>query len=182
MLREKVFEKDNFSSLYHKKNKWVDIKGLEKKIISHNLFELVQNAYKNIGGHFEIKSPEDLMKFQFIKAKDIDSDPEADIMQIYKKTQYGLKSIVAGQDGSAQSKRELLDDKAKELFKKGFYAEVSEKLAEILLNKYHVPYVDNKEEVEKILNKKVDWIGDGWYVRNVSGAGNHRKILVGRPK
>ena len=103
------------------------------------------------------------------------------MMKVYKKTQHGLKSIVSGQDNSPQAKKELLDNKAKELFKKGFYAEVSDKLAEILLNKYHVPYVDNKEKVEEILNKKVKWIGDGWYERNVSGSGNHKKILVGRP-
>ena len=102
-------------------------------------------------------------------------------MQIYKKTQYGLKSIVAGQDGSSEAKKDLLDNTAKEMFRKGFYAEVSDKLAEILLNKYHVPYVDNKEEVEQILRKPVKWIGDGWYERNISGVGNHKKILVGRP-
>ena len=62
MLKNKIYESDRaetFNDLYHKKNKWVDIKGLEKKLLAHNLFELVQNGYKDIGGHFEIKSPDD---------------------------------------------------------------------------------------------------------------------------
>ncbi len=184
MLKDKIFETDRaetFNDLYHKKNKWVDIKGLEKKLLAQNLFDLVDNAYRSIGGHFEIKSPEDLENFQFIKAEDLDHDPDADTMSMYKKTHSGVKFVGAGQDGSSEAKKDLLDNTAKEMFRKGFYAEVSDKLAEILLNKYHVPYVDNKEEVEQILRKPVKWIGDGWYERNISGVGNHKKILVGRP-
>jgi hypothetical protein len=182
LLRRILESEDDFNSLYHKKNKWVDIQGLEKKILSKNLFDLVQHAYKDIGGHFEIKSPDDLLQYQFIKAEDVDDDPEADVMQVYKKTPAGIKSIVAGQDGSSEAKRELLSTQAKNLFKPGVYSEVSGKLAEIYLNKFKVPFVNSKEEVEEILRKPVKWIGDGWYERNVSGAGNHKKILVGRPK
>jgi DNA polymerase III epsilon subunit-like protein len=55
---------------------------------------------------------------------------------------------------------------------------------------YHAPFVDNKEDVEKTLNKKVRWLGkhpegkypgyDGWYSRDIGG---HRemKILLGNP-
>lgn len=60
MLKDKIFETDRaetFNDLYHKKNKWVDIKGLEKKLLAQNLFDLVDNAYRSIGGHFEIKAP-----------------------------------------------------------------------------------------------------------------------------
>lgn len=184
MLKNRIYESNSaetFNDLYHKKNKWIDIKGLEKKILAQNLFDLVQNAYKPIGGHFEIKSPEDLLQYQFIKAEDLDSDPDADVMSMYKKTSSGIKYIGGGQDGDPDSKKQMLIDVGKTLFKKGYYAEVSDKLAEILLNKFNVPYVDNKEEVERILRKPVKWIGDGWYERNVSGAGNHKKILVGRP-
>lgn len=184
MLKDKIYEADRaktFNDLYQKKNKWIDIKGLEKKLLAQNLFDLVQNAYRSIGGHFEIQSPDDLSNIPFVKANDIDKDPEADTMSMYKKTPAGTKFIGGGQDGSQEAKKDLLDDTAKDMFKKGFYAEVSDKLAEILLNKYHVPYVNSKEEVEEILRKPVKWIGDGWYSRNVSGHREHNKILVGRP-
>jgi hypothetical protein len=91
LLRRILESEDDFNSLYHKKNKWVDIQGLEKKILSKNLFDLVQHAYKDIGGHFEIKSPDDLLQYQFIKAEDVDDDPEADVMQVYKKNSCGNK-------------------------------------------------------------------------------------------
>ena len=73
----------------------------------------------------------------------------------------------------------------------GFYGEVSGKLAAILMGKYGVPFVDNKEAVEKILNKEIEWNGknpedasakgNGWYTRSIGG-NKHAKILLGKPK
>jgi hypothetical protein len=72
--------------------------------------------------------------------------------------------------------------------KQGFYCEVSGKLAEILIDKYRVPIVEDEAEVEKVLAKPIKWIGklegkpgNGWYERPIGGY-KHNKILVGRPK
>ena len=149
ILRRILENEDTFNSLYHKKNKWIEIEGIEKKILSRI---------------------------------DLDDDNYSDVVKLSKMTKYGEKSLASGSDGNTESKRELLRMKAKELFHRGHYAEVSGKFAEILLNKFNVPYVNNKQDVETVLNKDVEWIGDGWYKRNISGAGNHKKILVGIPK
>lgn len=40
MLKDKIYEADRaktFNDLYQKKNKWIDIKGLEKKLLAQNL-------------------------------------------------------------------------------------------------------------------------------------------------
>ena len=58
--------------------------------------------------------------------------------------------------------------------------------------KYHnVPFVNNQEDVEKVLGKTVEWTGphpegkypgyDGWYIRKIGGEHADMKILVGRP-
>ena len=65
---------------------------------------------------------------------------------------------------------------------------VSGKIAEILLNNYDVPVVTDVNIIEKVIGKKVEFIGtkegmpgNGWYTR-VLGGHNHDKILLGRPK
>jgi hypothetical protein len=70
----------------------------------------------------------------------------------------------------------------------GNYIEVSEKISETLLNS-GVPYVNNAEDVTKVLGKKIEWVGaseeydyaDGWYIRRVGGLKAIEKILVGKP-
>ena len=121
------------------------------------------------------------MNFPIVRAIDLDKDNESDIVQISRPTKYGEKSLASGTDGEQKSKQELLKKKAKDLFIKGHYIEVSGKMADILLNKFNVPFVEDKDKVEKVLDKKIEWVGDGWYIRNIAGD-NHKKILVGIPK
>ena len=78
----------------------------------------------------------------------------------------------------------------------GDIAEMSGKIAHIMITRYGVPAVTSKEQVESMLGKSVDWVGGhpeekyasrygpdyaGWYTRGISGAagGAHMKILLG---
>ena len=50
---------------------------------------------------------------------------------------------------------------------------------------FKVPIITNQNDVEKILNKKVKWIGeynghDGWYEREIAGS-FYKKFLIGNP-
>lgn len=173
-----------FKDITHgKKNKWVVLSNKQKNSIATNLFELVRDAYAPIGGHFEIQSVKDIIDNNFyFKAIDVDDDPLADALMIFKKTDFGKKNIAVGQDGSKEGKKALLEKYDKQYHQKGYYTEVSGKLSEILLNKFHVPFVNDKALVEQVIGKEVDWIGNGWYKRNVSGVGTHEKIMVGLPK
>ena len=78
----------------------------------------------------------------------------------------------------------------KKLNTPGNYAEVSDAIMHILLTRYGVPSIDDQETVEKILGKKVEWIGansegkypehNGFYARDIGGK-KHIKILLGKP-
>lgn len=181
-----------------KRNKWqkIDVKKIDftdKEKLSSEFFDLINTAYSAIGGHANFKSSSDIFSdkdLDFWQGIDLHQTPELDLIIFGKETKYGIKLTGVGHDGSKISKTEYLEDKAKKLTSKGYYNEVSGKLSEILLNKYKIPSVDNQEDVEKVLGKKVKWYGvhptedlpgKGWYSREIGGH-EHIKILLGKPK
>lgn len=195
---EKIYER-TFQEIYQAKNKWRKINPEEKEELKKNFYNLIQIAYAPVGGHVKVRDEEDILKnieWNAWVAVDIDDDPEADVVSFGKKTRHGIKLAGAGHDGEKQSKREYLDTRGEMLKKRGFFIEVSGKIAQILLKKYKVPYVDNPKKVEEVIGKKVEWAGlhpegkeedptesKGWYGRRIGKEGEyHYKILVGRPK
>jgi hypothetical protein len=111
-----------------------------------------------------------------------------DIIMFGQKTKYGIKYSGVGHDGSGAAKRTYISARGSELKKLGYYIEVSGKIAEILLNKYDVPVITDLDTIEKVIGKRVNFIGikkgvpgNGWYSRTIGGA-THDKILLGRPK
>ena len=178
--------------LHTQRNQWVKINPKDHPELADEFFDLIHTAYSEIGGHVKIKTPEDVFAdplWTYWKGIDLHGDPDVDLIVMGEKTKFGLKYTGVGHDGTADSKKEYMNNRGADLKKKGFYAEVSGKLASILIKKYGVPVVDKKEEVEKVLGKEVDWKGrpgesdmpgDGWYVRVIGGQ-KHEKILVGKP-
>ena len=67
------------------------------------------------------------------------------------------------------------------LKKKGYYVEVSGRMYDILKAKgAHV--VADEDTVKKVLQgKKIKWIGDGWYERDIKGT-RKKKVMMGHPK
>ncbi len=176
------------------KNKWVKISGSQRKDYAKNLLDLINNSYKEIGGHFKVKDISDIInnsEYDVWYGIDLDNDDDFEATSFGKSTPSGIKSGGMGQDGSSEAKKNVLDYKSKELHKKGYYSEMSGKISEIMLMKYNCPYVNNQEKVEKILGKKVEWFGEhpkglcpgknGWYKRKVAGHEEY-KIMVGMPK
>ena len=103
-----------------------------------------------------------------------------------------VKLGVVGHDGSPAAIQKYLDETAKQLLSGGM-AEMSGKIAHIMITRHGVPAVQSKEEVEALLGKPVKWIGrhpepkyanrygdgyEGWYSRDIGGAA-HMKILLG---
>lgn len=176
----------------HKKNQWVEINPADYEDLKDDFFELVKIAYESIGGNLQVKKPADLFDqgISVFKAVDVDGDKDFDVMKGYKETPYGKKSILMGRDESKEAKKSYLDKMGEELNKKGYYVEVSHKLAEILMNKYHVHVVTNPKAIETVLGKHIEFhgehptdknaTGNGWYTRKI-GDNNAVKILVGRP-
>lgn len=161
--------------------------------LASELFDLISIAYAEIGGHTKIKTPDDVFSdpdWNFWEGVDIHGSRDFDIVMFGQKTKYGIKYSGVGHDGTKDAKRSYLESRGKELHKLGYYIEVSGKIAEIFMNKYRCPIVEDEETVVKVLGKQVQWIGkssdpertgNGWYLRNIGGH-PHEKILIGRPK
>ena len=163
--------------------------------LASEFYDLIQTAYAEIGGHVKIKTPNDIFSdpdWNWWAGADLHGTKDFDILMFGQKTKFGVKFSGVGHDGTSDAKRFYIDARGRDLQKPGFYIEVSGKIAEILINKYGVPVVNDQAEVEKVLGRKVEWngsnnpedknaSGDGWYTR-VLGGHPHAKILLGRPK
>jgi hypothetical protein len=181
-----------------KKGKWTEfdpdkLSDEDKAELEDEFIDLIKTAYAPIGGHVNFKDKEDVFKsakINYWKGIDLHGSPDVDVILFGKKTKYGIKYVGVGHDGEKDSKREYLASKAKDLAKTGFYNELSGVLAEIMLKKFKLPAITNKEDIEKVLGKDIKYFGkhpdgktegDGWYEREIGGQ-KHTKILIGKPK
>ena len=175
-----------------KRNKKITFDPKKHTELADEFFDLISTAYAEIGGHAKIKSAEDVFAdpdWDYWEGIDIHGDNNFDIVMFGKNTTYGVKYSGVGHDGSSAAKRKYIGDRGKELNKIGYYIEVSGKIADILMDSYDVPVVSEQDLVEKVLGKKVAWIGKkedgtsgaGWYSRKLGGK-IHDKILLGRPR
>ena len=161
--------------------------------LADELYQLIDTAYKSIGGHFKFKSPSDLpSSYPEWLAVDIDADPEPDALRINKDSPGGTKLAVSGHDGSRPAVDAYLAKTAEILSRPGYFAEMSKGIAHIMITRYKVPFVNNQETVERALGKPVNWVGahpegkypgyDGWYTRGFAGAEKaEMKIVLGQP-
>ena len=183
------------------KGKWLDVpvediaaaaseRGGEINL-ADELYDLINNAYKKIGGHLRFKSASDLpYSYDDWVAVDFDNDPEPDALRVSTTKGPGKKMTAAGHDGSRQAINAYLTKTAELLDQGGYYSEMSKGIAHIMITRHGVPFVSNKEDVQKVLGKEIAWLGghpegkypgyDGWYSRGIGG-GQETKILLGRP-
>ena len=159
--------------------------------IDHELYDLLDKSYSYIGGHVDFKKPSDIPANHTIwYAVDVDGDKDPDAVKFGKQTSHGTKWTGGATDGSPAAKQAYLDNTVQRLKSRGNYGEVSDAIMHILITRYQVPCVDSKERVERILGKKVQWIGahpegkypgwNGFYIRDLGGS-PHMKIMLGLP-
>lgn len=167
----------------------------EKKRLAQNLFDLIQNAYKDIGGHHDFKSPSDVMdpELEFWTASDIDSDPDVDVTMFGKKTPQGIKYTGIGHDGQKDNIKHMLKHRSAEMKKSGHYAEVSGDAFRVYVERGGVPVVEDEDTVRRVLGNKyeIEWHGkhptdpskkgNGWYSRMSGGGKKFTKTLIGVP-
>ena len=162
--------------------------------IAEELFALIDNAYKSIGGNFDFKSPADLPgNSDYWTAIDLADDPEPDAVVIGKSRAPGLKYTAAGQDGERPSINSMLAKSADMLKTQGTYGEFSKGLAHRMIATYNAPHVSDPEVVQAVLgpSKPIQWLGahpegkypgvDGWYTRTIKGKSGELKIMLGNP-
>ena len=163
------------------KGQYVPLEGEELKQVKQDLFDLINNAYKDIGGHLKFKSPNDVLDpdTDFWRAADLDDDPDLDVVYFGKKTPFGVKHTGIGHDGEKANIKNLLIRKSKELGEKGNYVEISGAAFDSFVSKGGVPTIDDEEKVRAILKgKELEWHGkhpqgkkpgNGWYTRTIGG-------------
>jgi hypothetical protein len=164
--------------------KFVELTPADIEEWSEDLTNLVQTAYKQIGGAGEeFESGEKLRKsdITFWIASDIDADPEIDATAGGKSTKNGIKLTVIGQDGSNIAKKEILTKITALMRTNGYYAELDPALA----LKLGVSYIKDENVIKQIIGTKHQFKmnPDGSYERKIQGLGKTKtKVLVGMPK
>jgi len=159
--------------------------------LADELFQLIDTAYKSIGGHLKLASPSALPSaYPEWLAMDIDADPGPDVLRVNKNAPGGTKMSAVGHDGTREAINIYLTKTAELLHIKSYYSEMSKGVAHIMITRYNVPYVMDQESAEQTLGKSVQWIGehpekrypgyDGWYKRTIAGK-EEMKILLGKP-
>jgi len=171
----------------------------EVRDLDDEIFDLIQTAYADVElepgkyGNAKVRSPSDLPAgYTIMQAANLDADPEPDFFRGSKMRGDRSKLGIVGHDGSPAAIQKYLEDTAEQL-KSGSIAEMSGKIAHIMITRHGVPAVTTHEQVESMLGKPVEWVGkhpeekyasrygdsyNGWYIRDIAGAG-HMKILLG---
>jgi hypothetical protein len=150
--------------------------------LAEEAFDLIDRAYAPIGGHAGMRDVPSMLAddADVYVMEDIDEDPQADVLQVYKTTPFGRKAVAVGQDGTKEARRRAVSLKIEDFDRPGYYGEVSGRLAEILLDA-GVPVVNDPEIVRMVLRKPIEWLNNGGWYKRMLGGHMHEKILVGRP-
>jgi len=145
-----------------------------------SIVNLIKTAYADKGGSNEIKSQNDLKKsdLTYWIAKDINDNPDADVVLGGKTTPAGTKIVTIGQDGSKAAKSDVIKKMVDLMRTRGFYAEMDPDLAQ----KLGLTPLKGEDRIAKILKKDIKYSKDGTYERDITGLGTKRKVLVGIPK
>lgn len=165
------------------KNKYIELGATDASKYADDIVNLINNAYADKGGNLKIKNANDIKNgdITYWIVKDIDTEPDADVVVGGYFTPVGIKLTAMGQDGSREAKKDAID-KMKNLMKtRGFYAEMDKDLAQ----KLGLPHIQVEKNVRDVLTpdqqKSMEWNNDGSYTRTIAG-GKHEKVMVGIPK
>ena len=199
----KFLNEKKWEDFEHPKDQWVDIPTSDIEAsrdpinidLSDELYDLIDIAYKPIGGNFDFKNSGDLPgDHDDWGAIDIDDDPEPDALRVSKTKPAGSKMTVAGHDGSKPGKDAYIGRTAELLSQPGHYAEMSKKIADIMIKYYDIRAVTDPQKVQQVLgsDKPITWLGEhpqgkhpginGWYTRDIGSNKDILKIMLGNPK
>ena len=171
-----------------------------RELVKQNLFDLVQQTYEPIGGHFKISSPDSLERYTYWVVKDIDDDPDIDVAIMGKPDVGGAKMGAAANDGSAQAAAEY-KNKSAELRAGGtvggvgnWWGEVSGKPAYVMISRGAKAVEDPNKVAQLLAGDDYIFHGEhpdpnapavfksvkGWYTKKF-GDKSSTKIILGNP-
>jgi hypothetical protein len=184
------------------KGEWVSIEPGDpiRDQVQQDLFDILQQTYSSIGGHFKIVSPKDLGRYKYWVVQDLDDDPEPDVALFAKPDVGGTKMGAAANDGTPAAAG-AYKDKSAELRAGGsigsgmnWWGEVSGKPAFAML-KRGAPAVEDEAKVAALLAGD-DFVFhgehpdpnapplfksvNGWYTKKFGNKAS-TKIILGTP-
>ncbi len=201
-IREILVEELEIQKSVLPKGEWVLLQPGDSKrdLIKDQLFNLVQQTYASIGGHFKITTPDNLDRYAYWVVQDLDEDPAVDVALMGKPDVAGQKMGAAANDGSSQA-ASAYKNKSAELRAGGsiggvgnWWGEVSGRPAYAMI-KRGAPAVEDEMKVRQLLaGDDFVWHGahpdpdaplmfkavKGWYTKSF-GSHKSTKIILGSP-
>jgi hypothetical protein len=173
MKHIKLYE-EFISELEIPSGRWVD---LDLKDIDdagmQQIWDMYTRTYLDAGMDLSADDFHEMQdKYKATALKDIDSDNEPDAFIIYKSTKWGNKLALLGTNGKKKAKSDIVKQLLKLVNTKGWFAEASLKLEEILSSN-NAPVIYNEEMIIDVVgaHKKPIFTEDGYYTRFLSKAG-----------
>lgn len=144
------------------------------------VWDMLQNAYKEIGGFLTAKTKDELIKKSSLW-KMVRRNGKILAVKIYTSKKGGRKSIACATDGTKEGKDALysiIKEDIKMMNQRQAWAEVSGKM-EHLYNKFGGVIVPSKYVQDILADKEIfNQKDDGHYSRNIKGE-PHEKIIYG---
>jgi hypothetical protein len=100
---------------------------------------------------------------------------------VYLNTPFGQKISLLFSRPSAKAKRLLVEKYLELIQQDNWYIEASARIEQIS-RKAHIPHLNKREDIELVLQKKVWWLGRGYYRRQLSKSQKWvTKKIYGKP-
>ncbi len=204
IIRKYVREllKESMQASAFPKGKWFMLAAGDprRELAKNQLFDLIQQTYAPIGGHFKITSPDSLERYSYWVVQDLDSDPDLDVAIMGKPDIGGAKMGAAANDGSPQA-ASAYKNKSAELRAGGsvagvgnWWGEVSGKPAYAMLSRGAIAVEDESKVAQLLSGDDYIFHGEhpdpnapplfksvkGWYTKKF-GSKSSTKIILGNP-
>lgn len=143
------------------------------------VWDMMELSYRNIGGNMSFLNKEELLNDSFMW-KLVRKDGNIVACVIYKQKHPSTRKTVSiGNDGSDVGKQSVLKVLLEDIKMKRSYAEVSEAVEHILVNKHGAEKIPNKY-ASQILNKHILSLDeDGYHYQRYIGGEKKTKVLIG---
>lgn len=184
------------------KGEWVLLSAGDprRENIKASLYDMVQQTYAPIGGHFKITNPNSLDRYVYWVVQDLDADPEPDVALLGKPDIAGQKMGAAANDGTPAASASY-KNKSAELRGGGsidgvgnWWGEVSGKPAYAMLKRGAIAVEDEAKVAQLLAGDDYIFHGEhpdpnapplfksvnGWYTKSF-GNKSSTKIILGNP-
>ena len=143
----------------------------EKRYYVDEVFAMLSASYREVSGGLLYRSGEELLSKQnnVWKLLYTPSNDRAQVIIIWKETEFGRKMVACGCTQTSESKRLLLEELHRDLERGNIWAEVSDKI-ELWLRHCEVPQIPFVEAQELLKGKHLIPLEDGFhYKREIQG-------------